>query len=204
MDAKAVSLIYLKSLGSILLAIATAVSAYLIVELLFVDFVHGNPNRPASNAAEMMIFFAPILALASCIAAILVLALPQCLEAFFTWKMLRKIGERGRFSTLFVLPLTALLTWYCYDYLTPTDFNLGINEGADWQPYAHGLSLPRYAAALVIQAPVTLFNFCYFKAHTQKTSKKAIILWTLGLAVAVGCALGYSSALDQYQYLTTP
>jgi len=201
MEAKAVSIIYLKSLGSILLAVATAVAIYLIVELLFVDFVHGNPNRPTSNAAVMMIFFTPVLALISCIVATLVLILPQSLEALLTWKLVRQIGERGPLSTLFALPLTAMLTWYCYDYLTFSDFNLGINEGAGWQPYEHGLTLVRYAGALVIQAPVTLFNVCYFKAHTQKGSRKAVVLSALGLAVIVGCALGYSSALGQYQYL---
>lgn len=201
MEAKAVGIIYLKSLGSILLAIATAVSICLIVELFFVNFIHGNPSRPTSDVAATMILATPLLAIITCIGAILVLALPQSLEALLTWKMVRQIGERGRLSTLFALPLTAMLTWYCYDYLTFSDFNLGINEGADWQPYEHGLTLVRYAGALVIQAPVTLFNVCYFKAHTQKGSRKAVVLSALGLAVIAGCALGYSSALGQYQYL---
>ncbi|MFT4181551.1 MAG: hypothetical protein QM636_06485 [Rhizobium sp.] len=201
MEAKAISIIYLKSFGSILLAIATAAASFLIVELFFVDFIHGNPNRSTSDAAEMMVFFVPVLILIICVLTTLVLALPQSLETLLTWKMTRRVGEKGRLSTLFALPLTAILTWYCYDYLTLSDFNLGINEGADWRPYEHGLTLSRYAGALVIQAPVTLFNFCYFKAHIQDVPRKLVVLTALGLAVIVGCALGYSAALDQYQYL---
>lgn len=88
-----------------------------------------------------MVFLLPVLALVTCIVAILVLALPQFFQAFLTWTLIRQFGEGGRFS-LFALPLTAVLTWYCFDYLTLHDFNLGINESADWRPYEHGLIDP--------------------------------------------------------------
>lgn len=198
---KAVNIIYLKSLVYILLVAATAATIFLIVNLLFVDFIHGNPHRTTSDTINIMVFSLPALALVTCIVGILVLALPQFFQAFLTWTSIRQFGKGGRFSILFALPLTAVLTWYCFDYLTPHDFNLGINEGADWRPYEHGLTLSRFAAALVIQAPVTLFNFCYFESHVRQFPKKVVVLTALGLAVMVGSAWGYLWALGQYQFL---
>jgi hypothetical protein len=201
MEAKAVSILYLKSLAFILLFIAITISISQIIELIFVDFIHGNPHRTTSNAIEMMFFMTPFVALVSTVAALLILALPQSFEAFLTWKMTRQIGDRGHFSTLVALPLTAVLTWYCYDYLTPSDFNLGINEGADWKPYEHGLTLSRFAAVLTTQTLVTLFNFCYVRTHVRQLPKKIVILPVLGLALVLGCVLGYRAALNQYQFL---
>jgi hypothetical protein len=67
------------------------------------------------------------------------------------------------------LPVTAVLTWYCYDYLTP-DFNLGINADPDWTPYQHGISIAHYQGALLFQAPVTLFSFLYLDAGFRGAS----------------------------------
>ncbi|KQS96359.1 MULTISPECIES: hypothetical protein [unclassified Rhizobium] len=185
MGAKEVGVIYLKSLGWILVAIASAVTIHLSLEVLIIDFIHENPNRPKSNAALMLVVTTPIFAVISSVLAALVLALPQSFEAFWTWLMARQVGVRGQFSPVFALPFTAVVTWYCYDYLTPSNMNLGINEGADWVPYEHGLTLSRYAAALACQAPVTLFNIGYLEARTRKAPKRCLVLMVLGLAVVI-------------------
>jgi hypothetical protein len=69
--------------------------------------------------------------------------------------MMRVVHPRvGRYGYIFIgllVPLISILTWYCYEHLTPTDFNLGINEGEYWVPYKHGLSIKRYLATLVCQ-----------------------------------------------------
>ena len=121
MGAKTVGCIYLKSFGYILLAIVAALAINISVELLFTDFIHENPNRNESNAALMLIVTIPIFAAISSVLAALILALPQSIEAFLTWLMARQVGVRGQFSTVFALPLTAIVTWYCYDYLTPSN-----------------------------------------------------------------------------------
>jgi len=185
MGAKEVGFIYLKSLGWISVAIAFTVAIYLSLEFLITDFIHQNPNRTISDSVWMHVVSIPIFAVITCVLATLVLVLPQSFEAFWTWVMAPQVGVRGKFSTVFALPLTAIVTWYCYDYLTPSNMNLGVNEGADWVPYEHGLTFGRYAAALACQAPVTLFNIGYLKAHMQKAPKRRVVLMVLGLAVVI-------------------
>jgi hypothetical protein len=100
------------------------------------------------------------------------------------------------------LPLTAVLTWYCYDYLTPSDLNLGINVGPDWTPYQHGISSSRYIGALKFQAPVTLFGFLYLDAGIRGVSRKTVIIATLAIAIAAGVIRGHFLAQRQYQFLS--
>lgn len=55
------------------------------------------------------------------------------------------------------------------------------------------VSLTRFAAASVTQAPVTLFNFCDFESHVRQFPKQVFVLTALGLAVIVGWFNGLGS-----------
>lgn len=119
--------------------------------------------------------------------------------------MMRALHPRlGRYSYVFIglsVPVISLVTWYCYDYLTPTDFNLGINEGADWVPYQHGINLARYLATLAGQGFITIFTLLYFDAAVHHRSRKTVILGVLFLAIIIGVPLGYREAINQYQFI---
>jgi hypothetical protein len=90
------------------------------VELLFIDFIHVNPHRPQSNALFMMKVNAPIVSAIAALGALLVFTLPQFFQTEIIGGLRRRFGEHARFAVWPALPLTAILTWYCYDYLTPT------------------------------------------------------------------------------------
>ncbi len=109
----------------------------------------------------------------------------------------------GVIAAIGSLPLTAVLTWYCYDYLTPSDFNLGINAGPDWTPYQHGISISRYMGALAFQAPITLFSFLFIDAGFRGASKWLILVAALVIAIVVGSMYGYVTAQGQIELLSS-
>jgi hypothetical protein len=105
----------------------SAVGVAIIIEPVFGDFVHGNPHRTRGNAIEMMLLFPPLIGFIAIIGTFLVFVRPQCFRAILTDVLVCRFNRRGLFGVLLALPLTAGLAWYSFDYLTPTDLNLGIN-----------------------------------------------------------------------------
>jgi hypothetical protein len=193
--------VYAQCLVWVALVAAVAVGVSMVVELVFVDFVHGNPHRSQANAVFMMVAYPPILGVIAIIGSFLIFAVPQCFQAIVSDVLVRRLGRRGQFGILLALPLTATLAWYCYDYLTPSDINLGINVGADWTPYQHGLTVMRYLTTLMFQAPITLFNLAYSDAVIRNGSRTVVVLLALVLAIVVGVFYGYWMAMGQYQFL---
>jgi hypothetical protein len=192
---------YSQSLLWIALLMAVVVCVAIIVELVFVDFIHGNPHRTKANALLRMLYTPPILAIVAIVGSFLVFTLPQCFQAIVADVLVRRFGRRSQFGILLALPLTAALAWYCYDYLTPTDFNLAINLPEDWTPYQHGLTLSRYLTMLKVQTPITMFSLLYCDAAIRQASQKSVILAALVLAVVVGVIWGHLLANGQYQFL---
>src|ERR1700743_1624802 len=141
MDKTGIRISYFQNLLCVALTIAVMLGVSIIVELVVFDFVHGNPHRPLSNALEMMAEFPPLLGTIAAIGTFLVFGLPQVFQARLAGVLERKFGDRARFAVLLALPVTAALTWYCYDYLTLT-----ITDG-----YKHGISLARYLRSMGYQ-----------------------------------------------------
>jgi hypothetical protein len=168
------------------------------VEILFVDFIHGNPHRPLSNALSMMEIDTPIFAIVDVIGCLLVLALSQCLQAALIHIFQPAYGCGARYVVFPALPVTAVVTWYCYDYLTPSNVCFG---GCDMPLYEHGISISRYLKALAFQIPITLFSFLYFAAGLRGAPKWPLIAAALAIAVVAGGVWGYFSALGQYRFL---
>ena len=191
MNKTAINISYTQSLLWIVLFIAIIFGVANIVELLFVDFIHGNPHRSQENALFMMTHFTPTFGAIAAVGALLVFTLPQIFQAQLVGDLTRRFGERARFAVWPALPLTAVLTWYCYDYLTPTisDF------------YAHGISLLRYLTTLGYQTAVTLFAFLHFEAGFHGRSRMPVVLVGLAIALATGAVWGYLQARQQYQFL---
>jgi len=168
------------------------------VELLLIDFVHGNPHRTQENAISMMKTNMPLSGAIAFIGTFVVFTLPQFFEAEVVRALDQIFGDRARFAALLALPLTAVLTWYCYDYLTPSNLCFA---GNCMEAYEHGLSLPRYATTLVVQAPITVFSLLYFNAGFSGHSKKSILLAALAVTLVAGGIRGYLTANNQFQFL---
>jgi hypothetical protein len=181
--------------------IAISLGFSIVVLVVFVDFIHGNPHRTKENALLIMALFPPIVGLIATVGSFLVFALPQCFQAVVSDALVGRLGRRGQFGLVLALPLTAVLAWYCYDYLTPSDLNLGINAGPDWTPYQHGLTFHRYLTMLIVQTPITLFSLWHCDATIRHVSRKPVIVTGLVFAVVVGVAHGYWMAVQQHQFL---
>jgi hypothetical protein len=192
-----VGISYALSLLWIVLFISVTVAALLIGGLVVSDLIHTNPHRTMGNVVIMMVMETPLICVIAIIGCFLVFTVPQFFQAAMIVALNPIFGSRARFVVLLALPLTAVLTWYCYDYLTPSDLNSGINVRPDWAPYEHGISSSRYLRTLVIQAPITLFSFLYFEAEFHRRSRKPVLVAGLTLAVMIGGIWGYGMAQDQ-------
>jgi hypothetical protein len=179
MRMRAVAISYAKSLTWIAMLIAVALEVVVIGAMLN-DFGHGA-HRPPSDV-PLMAIFALIPWVIATIGSLIMFAPVQAFQVLVIGIMQREFGDRARFAALSSLPITAILTWYCYDYLTPNECHFG----AKFAPYQSGISVARYMAALAVQTPVTLFAFLYFEADRHHRSKAPIIIAALVVAIAIG------------------
>ncbi|MGI3902851.1 MAG: hypothetical protein ACRYGP_25550 [Janthinobacterium lividum] len=191
------------ALSLLWLALTFAVIAILsnVTELVFVDFIHGNPYRPKSNAIEMMWLFSIPLSIIAIIGCFLVFSLPQIAQAFLHSQTKGFSRQLSHLSVLSAIPFIAVLTWYCWEYLTPTDFNLSINEGPDWVPYQHGITLKRYLSSLAFQIPISLYSIIYCEPDIIKTSRRTVVVFGLVSAIIIGVYYGHLIAGGQYGFL---
>jgi hypothetical protein len=190
MSKSAIGASFAHSLLWVVLFTAVTVGVMSVTHLVFFDIVHGNPHRTREDVI-------------AAIGTILVFTLPQVFQAALVTVFYRMFGSRARFAVFPTLPLTAVLTWYCYDYLTPSDVGLGINAGPDWTPYRHGISIARYMGALAFQTPLTLFSFLYIDVSFRGASKWLILVAALAIALVVGGMYGYVTAQEQIDLLSS-
>ncbi len=145
-----------------------------ISELIFMDFVHGNPHRTQQNAIDIMVTFTPIIIVIAIVGSVIVFTLPQAFQAVLASFLVRQFGNRAYLVVIITLPLTTVIACYCYDYLTPSDMNFGFNEGPDWTPYQHGLTMQRYLKGFTVQAPLTLLSVLYLDAGPRPTPSRLL------------------------------
>jgi hypothetical protein len=178
------------------LAVFTATAAALlgITDIIFLDFVRGNPHRTQENAIWMIKYHTPITFLIAGVGVMIVFAIPQYLQAVSIALLLKRFGSRGLYGIAMVVPLAAVLSWYCYDYLTPSNFNLGINVQITYQ---HGLTLSRYLTTLGFQALITLFSLLRWRLQARNNGKAQTVLTltTFVASVALGALSGYDMAM---------
>jgi phosphotransferase system glucose/maltose/N-acetylglucosamine-specific IIC component len=201
MNASAIRAMYARSLAWLTVLAAVICGVSNIMSLVLIDFVHGNPHRTQENAIEMIVLFTPLFGLIAAAGTVIGFALPQCFQAVVSGALVRRFGGHAHVAVLLALPMTAIITWYSYDYLTPTDVNLAINTGPDWQPYQHGITAARYLAALACQTPVTLFSVAYIGTTGRRLPRKAVLLLALTAALLAGGFAGYRQAEGEYQFL---
>ena len=150
----------------------------------------------------MMMIFSPLMMfIVAPIGIFVVFLASQVVQGLMMRLLHPRFGRRAYVFVGLMVPFISILTWYCYDYLTPTDFNLAINEGADWVPYQHGINLNRYMTIFFAQGFVTIFTLIYFEAAAYYRSRKAVVLRALFLAIVIGAFLGHREAINQYQFI---
>ncbi|QPF84289.1 hypothetical protein IC762_32510 [Bradyrhizobium genosp. L] len=193
---------YAQSLAWISCFVALLVVIFMISSLLFFDLAHGNPYRPSRDLGTTVVIVPLLMALIAALGTLLVLTVPQFFQAFTIEALGRIFGDRARFAVLPVLPLTAILSWYCRDYLTPS-YELGINAGPDWTPYQHGITLHRYFTTLMFQAAPTLFSLLHMDLGTRGKSRTRLLLVTAALVAIAGSIGGYTAAQQQIRLLET-
>ncbi len=181
---------YLKSLVWIATFVAIAAFFQMCADVLCVDFLHVNPHRTQSNAGLIPLLFTPFVFVIVLLVLALSFGVTQLVQALLTKCMIQKFRRSGLYAPIIGIPLWALLSWYCYDYLTLHDFNLGINEGPEWIPYHHGLTFDRYLIMLLIQSGITLFSFCQLilEIKNRPTARKNLLL-ALAMFASIAGAL---------------
>jgi hypothetical protein len=173
----------------------------LCTETIFVDFVHGNPHRPQQNAVVTLLTIGPVVNLILALELVIMFIISQFIQSISLSALLKYFGYRGLYAFAVLIPLGALVSWYCYDYLP--SFELAINAGPDWTPYQHGLTLRRYLAVLGIQVAISVFSLMrsHVRAQGRGNAGIKLLLAVLAACAVVGVILGYRGALSQYQFL---
>ena len=184
MRMRAVAISYAKSLACIAMLIAVVLDVAVIGAILIDEFRQGR-HAPPSDVPLMAILVLTLWVITT-IGSLIMFAPVQAFQVLVIGIMQREFGDRARFAALSSLPITAVLTWYCYDYLTPHDFHFGAKFGPGSEPYQNGISVARYLVALAVQTPLTLFAFLYFEADRHHRRKAPIIVAALVVAIAIG------------------
>ncbi len=126
--------------------------------------------------------FATLFFLAAVIGVILSLGLSQ-LFSILVMRAAAYLQEwLGLALVIAAIPALAIVTWYSYDYLTPSDLEL--IPGPEFVPYQYGITQKRYLGALSAQAFVSLFSYTRLKLEDEGRGKMKRNL-TLVLLVAI-------------------
>lgn len=142
----------------------------------------------------MALISLPIMGMIVAIATVLVFSLPQAFQASFACVIRNRFPGKADFYILFALPFTSLLTWFSWDYLTPSFFGYGAGE--DWNPHEHGLTLKRYLIALAIQTLVSVFSYLFWKSADSPSRRNTLVTTTLLLSMIGGIIFGLFRALS--------
>jgi hypothetical protein len=195
---------FFKSLLWLAIFAAVTEAIAFVVSLIFTDFIHGNPNRSHENSVSMMMVFPLLFGVIAIVGVCFVFSPSQAIQACMLKLLHRRYGRAAYIVLVLALPLVSIVTWYCYDYLTPSDINLGINQGSNWIPYQHGLTVTRYLLTLAFQSAATTFSIMYFDAGVRNRSKKPLLVGVVALTLIAGTVLGYRHAVNQYGFLNHP
>ena len=184
---------YFRSLLWLAVMVTFSIFFFLVTEVTIVDFLNINPHRARGHAASLPLFFAPIFLVLSALGVIIVFSLAQLAQAILIGSLSNwQFRTHGYFFIALTTPLMAILSWYCYDYLTPSDLNFGIDESSDWSPYHHGLTIQRFLVMLGLQFFVAIFSMVLlrFESVGHNIAKKRFLFFAIVFASIVGVVAG--------------
>lgn len=169
----------------ILLAVALELFA-VPLRYLVVGLIQGNPHPVGAGVTANAILFSIILGAVTVVKAAIVFGPPSLFQAAIT-DLSARMRIREIAGVCLAFPFTALVAWYCYDYLVPSNHGL-------WNtlPYEHGLTVGRYRAILAIQGPSSLFGFLYWRARVRRRSRLLLIVGALTAILVAGAMWGRS------------
>jgi len=194
---------YARSLAWLTLLAAVAVGSQ-IVFVMVIGFVQGNAHltlKYTADAVGTVMVIAPLFGLIAAVDTVIVFTLPQSFQALVSGVLEAWFGGRAQVAVLMVLPMTAVITWYAFDFLMPSYTPLAITYAPDWQPYQHGLTPARYLAALAYQTPATLFSVAYVGTIGSPGRRRVVVRLAFAAAVLAGGYAEYRVATGQYQFL---
>jgi hypothetical protein len=175
---------------------ATFLVARLVGEVAYVDFINHNPHRSQLNAAVTLILTPPFLVVVSWVYVAFCFGASLLFQSLLMLLLVRKYAQRGLLMSLIGVPMAALVTWYCYDYLISDFLKPGWNPDSEWPPPPHGLTGIRYLMALLVQTCVTMFVMLrlVLEMRNQPQSDKQVLIVSLALAFICGVVVGYGQA----------
>jgi hypothetical protein len=141
------------SYGQALFWVAALVALFCCVTMIprffMIHFIQHHPPETPAFAIRMIFLITPIISAAAAATALLTFVIPQYAQRLLENARLRRIGATSHIGILFALPITALLTWYCFDYIVMTILPM-LLQSEDDASYEHGITpgRPRPSAAV--------------------------------------------------------
>ena len=174
-----------RSFAWLMLIVGTFLATLTVVQDILVHFVFGNPTKIQQQASMLAILLTFDFLIAT-LGLFLIAGASQFVVAATASLLARSYSRRTQAFALLAVPAVAVLTWYCFDYLTPS--NMVLIPGPDYVAYEHGLTPSRYGKIAAFQAAVTLFTVIYTTAATTKI-RRWLPFTCCGIAVGVGFGL---------------
>jgi hypothetical protein len=174
-----------RSFAWLMLIIGTFLGTLTVVQNILVHFVFGNPTKVQQQALTLAILLTFDFQVAT-LGLFLIAGASQFVIAATASLLARSYGRRTQALALLAVPVVAVLTWYCFDYLTPS--NMALIPGPDYVAYEHGLTPSRYVKIAAFQAAVTLFTVIYTATVATKI-RRWLPFTCCGIAVGVGFGL---------------
>lgn len=192
-SANSVYAAYARSLAWMAVLAASIVGAAILVAKSFQMIIEGHPGVPLVTAIELTLTWPLFFTVFVLIETLLVFTTSQCFQALVAGYLGSRCGKWANLANILALPITAVMTWYSFDYLVPSelpalhpppsDADLGLPA------YQHGLTTVRYLWALATQAPVTLFSIGYAITGEDRRARRSF--WLLAFVTAVVAVVAF-------------
>lgn len=184
---------FARSLFWVPIVVTCGLFIHVAASVVVIDFLNANPHRTQIHAASLPFIFAPIEFIVVVVGTVIVFGAAQVTQAMLTAALVKSYGQFGLLVAVLGIAPTAAITWYCYDYLTPPNWNFGFNVEEDWVPYHHGITLRRYLAACGLQGCVVLFSLwrLNLEVNGRHGAIKYVLFLALGMASIVGGVNGW-------------
>jgi hypothetical protein len=181
---------YFRSLFCVSIILAITMFFVMIFYVVRIDFLNVNPHRSQLHALFLPFFAGGTFSIVILIGIYIIFSLSQITQAIVTKISIQRFENRSLYLVLATIPLATILSWYCFDYLTPTG-GLAINDDADTIPFEHGLTIKRYLIMLCIQTSITVFSFTRlkFEISNNKVAKKRLFIAMICIASVIGVSV---------------
>jgi MFS family permease len=163
----------------------------MIPHLFTVFFIQHNPPRSQAIVVETMFLLTPIISAIAAATTLLTFAIPQYAQRLLENVPLQRVGRKYDIGILLTLPVTALLSWYCFDYIVMSGLSTMFQDDDD-QSYEHGITPRRYLLAVGAQTVMTLISLFYSRFRPRSAVRRGSAIAAAALGLGVGMMPGHS------------